>query len=156
MAGKAKSGNTVTGKVTRATVTRQKEIDYGYSHRYSPMTERYVMTLDVALDTPEGAVYFKVRSPMRVSSGGPYAIVTFEESKYNAETRMYEFPADHPWFRKEGDVAVATAERAANVHLVSNVREGDSITIRGRVKTKAVSKKGNPYRVLTHVKRVQD
>jgi hypothetical protein len=147
---------TVSGTLTRCKVQDEREADWDYSHRYSPNSEHRCKYLDCAIEDDDGRTfYFKTpRSPYRITLGGPYAIITFSDSQYDEASDRYVFPSDHPWFREQGTSAVATAGQPSDKTIVPTVREGDRITITGRIKTEATSRRGNAYTVLSHIKRV--
>jgi hypothetical protein len=108
---------------------------------YGNTVEVKELYADVAVETENDTVYFKSPAVERsISVGGPIAIV------------HHRFPARGNGFLEEvGENKVATAGKPNDNHLELTVREGDKITVEGRLKAAKVSKKGNPYRVLTHV-----
>jgi hypothetical protein len=130
----------ITGTVTRIELKDRAPYD-PYIGRYSPQTSYREFYADVAIETEEDTVYFKTPAVMRtVTSGGPFAIVN------------YGFPARGNGFLEEvGEDHVATPGKPNNNVLKLTVREGDTITIEGRVKAKKVSRKGNPYRSVNYV-----
>jgi hypothetical protein len=134
---------TLTGKVTRLELKDRAPYD-PYIGRYSPNTEYREFYLDIALETDKGTVYFKTPASMRrVTMGGPFAVVCYSLGASAAT-----------WMKEVGENAVAEAGRPNDNTLVSLVAEGDMIEVEGRMKTEKVSRKGNPYRVITHAKLV--
>jgi hypothetical protein len=145
---------TITGTLTRCERRREDAIDWNHSHQYSPRTAHYVVYLDCELTTSEGVVYFRTPSTeMDVTNAGSAAIVTFNDTEYDEQLKEWVWPANHPWFHQVGTRAVATVDQPNDVRLEPKIHVGDTITIRGRVKREATSKRGNGYRVLSHVKR---
>jgi len=112
-----------------------------YIGRYSPNTSYLEYFAEVTLSTATDTVYFKTPGVMRtVTCGGPIAIVCFH------------FPArGNKFLREVGENRVAEAGKPNDNHLELTLREGQGITIQGRLKAEKVSRKGNPYRVVTHV-----
>lgn len=133
-----------TGTLTKCDTRREKAIDWNYTHRYSPNTEHYQVYLDCAMRLDDGSmIYFKSPSvKMNVANAVGAAIV------------IYHIEDDNPWFAEVGNNRVATQERSNDNHLYPRIKVGDTITIKGRLKADRVSKVGNAYKVLTHVKRV--
>lgn len=131
---------TVTGVVRRAEIKTRTPFD-PYIGRYSPNTEFLEFYGDFAVETETDTVYFKSPGVMRrVTCGGPIAIVTFALAKTNK------------FLREVGENSVAEAGRPNDNRLELNIREGETVTITGRLKAEKVSRSGNPYRTLTHCK----
>lgn len=58
------------------------------------------------------------------------------------------------WLQEVGDRRVCTREQPNNNKVIPRAQVGDEVVIKGRL-TLRVSKIGNPYGKLTHVKRVK-
>lgn len=149
---------TVSGTLIRCDVRDEREVDYNYTHKYSPNTEHRTKHLDCAMTTDDGrTVYFCTpRSPYRVTCVPGAAVVTYDDTVWDQDADRYVWPSDHPWFEQIGDRHVATRERANDTTLEPKIKAGDRITIRGRIKAERTSRAGNPYIVLSHVKRIVD
>lgn len=129
----------VTGTVEKCEMLTRKPFRVD---RYSP-AERLEFYLSVTLRLKDGsAVYFNTPAATRnVASCPGAAVVTFNV---------------HPareWMKEEGDIRVATREHSNNNHLVPLLSVGEILTVSGRVKADTVSRIGNRYKSLTHVKR---
>jgi len=146
----------VTGRLVWCEVRDEPEVDYNYTHRYSPNAEHRVKFLDCTLATDDGHLYYfsTPRSGYRITSVPGAAVITFRGCKRDQTTGEYVFPVDHPWFRMQGTIAVATPERAADKMLVAAVKMGDTLTVKGRIKKTGVNSVGKPYTALNHVKRL--
>ena len=136
----------VSGRLTRVEQRRENEIDWNYSHRYSPNSEHLTNYLDCALEMEDGKiVYFKTPAVAERVTCVPGAAVN-----------SFDLPETNPWFRKEGSKAVATPNDPSDVRIVAAVKVGDVITIQGRIKADRVSKAGKPYLVMNHIKLIQE
>ena len=135
---------TVTGTVERAELKHRPPYD-PYIGRYDPLpTERRDYYLDVTLRLDDGStVYFNTTSGRMTISVCPGAAVVTISIDGGAADFLEEVKGN----------AVATAEKPNANSIRPLVKVGDTITVTGRVKTATVSKKGNPYKVLTHVRR---
>lgn len=142
MAATKTSTITVTGTLEKADLTTRAPFMPTY---YGPARERLEYYLDCCLRLPDGSVaYFKTPAVTRTVASCPgAAIVLFDVP-----------PSAAQWVKEEGTVKVATVGHSNNNQPVPLVRAGDTITISGRVKAERVSKRGNLYKSLTHVKRV--
>lgn len=148
------AARTVTGKVVD--VKSRYEADSYSASRYAPHNEYYAYYLDITLELTDGMrVYFRSpKSVMSVANGGGAAVCTFRDCVWQ-DGVGYAFPDDHPWFRRVGQNAVATAERAADVGLAAKVAVGDVLTVRGSYE-ELVSRKGNRYGSMKRVKRLPE
>lgn len=131
----------ITGTVESVTLESRTPFD-PYIGRYSPNTEYTEFYLKVALRDEQGnAVYFNTPGVIRSVANCPGAsVVTFDVTK-NASK----------WVKEEGTQKVATQSHSNNNHLTPLVKTGDTITIRGTLKTETTSKAGNHYRVLNRI-----
>ena len=130
----------INGRVKKCELKNRKP----YRPSYYCQGEQLEFYLDLEIETEEGSVYLKTPAARRVvTMGGPIAVVVYTVSG-KAET----------WMREEGDRAVAEAGKPNNNKLIPFCREGDEVEIEARLKCEKVSRKGNPYRVVTHAKLV--
>ena len=116
----------VTGKITKCEVKRYTDPDYNYMGKYSPNTERYLIRLNICLETADGKRYF-FDSPafrMNVTSCPGAAVVTYFPEGKDANN----------WFSKNDGTAVARPGEPATKDLIPLVKMGDTITVRGSVK----------------------
>jgi hypothetical protein len=116
---------TITGKLTMVSVKQMTDPDYLGMSKYSPNTERTLHYLNCCLTTSEGKRYFfdSPKVSRKVANCPGAAIV------------MYDIEGEaSKWFREEGDMKVATAERVNTNRLVPLVKEGDVVTLRVSVK----------------------
>lgn len=130
----------ITGTVVKAEIKTRAPYD-PYIGRYSPNTSFLEFYADLAIDTGDDTVYLKSPGVMRrVTCGGPIAIVN------------YELRESNKFLREVGKNHVAEAGKPNDNVLQLTIKEGDKVEISGRLKAQKVSKKGNPYRTLTHCK----
>jgi hypothetical protein len=138
---------TVTGVIERCNQESRKPYR---GDRYS-QSERDEFYLDMCLRLDDGsAAYFTPKAAERtITMGGPFAVVLYwidgEAANWQQET----------WPAGEEKRAIASAGVTNNNGLTPLVKVGDRITVTGRVKRRAVSKKGNPYVALTHVRKTE-
>jgi len=131
---------TITGTVVRAEIKTRAPYD-PYIGRYSPNTSYLEFYADLAIETETDTVYLKSPAVMRtVTNGGPFAVV------------CYDVKDSNKFLKEVGDNHVAQAGQPNDNVLELTIKEGYTVEISGRLKAQKVSKKGNPYRTLTHCK----
>lgn len=129
---------TITGTLISVELRRSKDPDYLGIGRYSPNSERYLITLNCCVEADGRRYYFDtVPARMVVANAPGVAIV-----HYDAEGEPGK------WLRVLGGSAVATAQRPNENGIEPLVRAGDTITIRASIKSEHAN-----YTRLNRVKR---
>ena len=133
---------TFTGVVERIELVRGPHPD-PYIGRYSPNNEYYQLRAKGALRLADGAfVYFQGPAvDMSVANSPVASIVLYDIGREAAH-----------WYQEVGEGRVATTAKANGNRLELLIQAGQTVTIRGTVKTDTVSKRGNRYRVVNRVK----
>lgn len=112
--------------------------------RYSQGEQREFY-LEVVLETDTDTVYVNSPSAHRtVTMGGPIAVVVYRVTGKAAT-----------WMEEVGERKYAEAGKPNDNHLEPLLKEGDYVTVEGRIKAERVSRRGNPYRVVNHASLVK-
>ena len=102
--------------------------------------------------------YFRtVAEPWGVDNSGEVESVLYYKSQvFNESTGKYEWPKSHPWFGNEKGLVFDDRGYAAipDDNLIPKAKTGDRVRIYGRIKARRVSKIGNPYIQLSHIRRL--
>lgn len=130
---------TIKGTIVKQEI--EKRDPYGFQWGDA---ERKEIFLSVVIEDENGKkFYFNTPAAMRwVCFSIDVAVVGYTVENGAAQ-----------WLREEGDKRTVTKDSQNNNRLVPLTKVGDEIIVRGRL-TPKVSKWGNAYGVLTHVKKM--
>lgn len=138
---------TFTGEVARCDLKVRKPFQ---PHYYS-QAEHNEWYLDMAVKLDDGRVlYFKTPAfPETIASCPMAAVVTY--GGYGECLNWIK----ESWPTGEERRAVAVPGTPNNNGPMAQVRIGDRVTVSGRIKAEKVSKAGNAYVTITHVRKLE-